>query len=448
MRSVRIPAARVHATLSRKMLAEGYDLVLDLEKSEGVRLRDARKGRTFLDFFSFFASSPVGINHPGLHEKAFERELLAAARHKPSNSDVYTAGMARFVEVFSRVAIPKEFPHLFVVEGGALGVENALKAAFDWKVRKNLARGKGEKGSQIVHFRQAFHGRSGYTLSLTNTADPRKTQYFPKFPWPRIENPKLSFPVTPEVLKSVIAAEARAAGQIKEAFAKNPDDIAAIIIEPIQAEGGDNHFRPEFLATLRVLADENEAMLVFDEVQTGIGITGKMWAYRHFGVTPDLICFGKKVQMGGFLAGKRIDEVADNVFRMKSRINSTWGGNLADMVRAARLFEIIRDEKLVENAAATGRHLLARIDGLCHEFPDAAGNPRGRGLMCAFDLADGTAREAVRAAAYRHGLLILPCGERSLRFRPPLTIRPAEIDEGMEILRTAVRAARPKKAGR
>lgn len=441
MSPVRIPPSRVHSTLARKMLIERDALVLDLDRSRGARLYDSRARRWYLDFFSFFASSPVGLNHPGLREKGFEKELLRAARHKPSNSDVYTPEMARFVAVFSEVAIPKGFPHLFVVEGGTLGVENALKAAFDWKVRKNLARGKGEKGTQVVHFRQAFHGRSGYTLSLTNTADPRKTQYFPKFPWPRVENPKLSFPPAPERLKATIAAEARAVRQIEQAFADHPDDIAAILIEPIQAEGGDNHFRPEFLAALRRLADEHEAMLVFDEVQTGIGLTGKMWAFQHFGAVPDLVAFGKKVQMGGFLAGPRVDEVRENVFAVRSRINSTWGGNLADMVRAARLFEIIRDERLVENAARVGRRLLTRIEALCRDLPDLAANPRGRGLMCAFDLADTEARDATRLAAARLGLLILPCGEKSLRFRPPLTITAAEIDEGMEILGKAVRQA-------
>src|SRR5574341_1231379 len=131
------------------------------------------------------------------------------------------------------------------VEGGALRVENALKAAFDWKVRRKRAKGiRGEKGQQVIHFRQAFHGRTGYTLSLTNT-DPRKTDFFPKFPWPRIENPGLRFPVTPEGERSTVAAEARALDQIQESFARNPDDIAAILIEPIQAEGGDIHFRPE-----------------------------------------------------------------------------------------------------------------------------------------------------------------------------------------------------------
>ena len=229
---------------------------------------------------------------------------------------------------------------------------NALKTAFDWKVRKNLAAGKGERGSQIIHFRQAFHGRSGYTLSLTNT-EPMKVAYFPKFDWPRIENPYIRFPEA-EHLAETEAAEARAIAAIEAAVAANPDDIAGLIIEPIQGEGGDLHFRGEFLRELRRLADEHEFLLIFDEVQTGVGMTGRMWCHQHFGVEPDVLVFGKKTQVCGILASRRMDEVEDNVFRLPSRINSTFGGNLVDMVRFGRYLEIIEEEDLVGNAARVG----------------------------------------------------------------------------------------------
>jgi len=136
------------------------------------------------------------------------------------------------------VAMPATLPHAFFIEGGALAVENTLKAAFDWKIRKNRTRGyREERGRQIVHFRQAFHGRSGYTLSLTNT-DPVKTDLFPKFAWPRVLNPAVRYPLNEENLARVIADEETSIGQIKQAFNENKDDIAAIIIEAIQGEGG------------------------------------------------------------------------------------------------------------------------------------------------------------------------------------------------------------------
>jgi L-lysine 6-transaminase len=344
------------------------------------------------------------------------------------------------VETFARHAMPAHMKHVFFIEGGALGVENALKTAFDWKVRRNRARGvPGERGSQVVHFREAFHGRTGYTLSLTNT-DPTKTDYFPKFRWPRIDNPKLRFPATPESLEDVLEAEERAIEQIRRAFADNPDDIAAILIEPIQAEGGDNHFRAEFLQALERLADENECFFVVDEVQTGVGLTGRMWAHEHFGLRPDAMAFGKKAQVCGFTAGPKVDREPENVFRVSSRINSTWGGGLTDMVRFGRFLEIIAEERLIENARLVGEHLLRGLRELERELGGRLSGARGRGLMIAFDLPTPELRSKAHEQIVGNGLLLLPCGTRSIRFRPPLNLSAAEADAGLEILRRTLKA--------
>ncbi|MBI5647907.1 MAG: L-lysine 6-transaminase [Ignavibacteriae bacterium] len=433
-----IAPSDVHNSLRRHLLVDGFDIVVDLQNSSGSRIRDAVTGREYLDFFTFFASSPVGLNHPAMLTEAFRDEILHAAINKPSNSDVYTVEMASFVDTFSRVAIPQALQHAFFVEGGALAVENALKTAFDWKVQKNFARGiTDERGHMILHFLQAFHGRSGYTMSLTNT-DPTKIRHYPKFrDWPRVSNPAIRFPLENENLTAVIELEKQSLSQIKAAFTAHPRDIAAIIIEPIQGEGGDNHFRPEFLQALRVLADENEALLIFDEVQTGIGITGRMWAHEYF-VEPDILVFGKKMQVCGILAGKRIDEVPTNVFRVSSRINSTWGGNLVDMVRARKYLEIIESDRLVENADTCGRYLLGRLHELQAEFPQYLSNARGRGLFCAIDFATPDMRDAVRNDCYNRGLIILGCGESALRFRPALNIDAATLDEGLDILRSSI----------
>jgi L-lysine 6-transaminase len=426
--------ADVHGTLKKHMLVDGLDLVFDLKRSQGSYIYDSRNGRRFLDFFSFFATQPVGLNHPRMVEPAFKEKMAEVAIHNPTNSDVYTVEMAEFVDTFDRVAIPQELPYLFLVAGGSVAVENALKTAFDWKVRKNLARGRGEKGSLVLHFREAFHGRTGYSISMTNTADPRKTMYFPKFDWPRIDNPKLRFPVA-QNLDQVIAAERQAVRQIEKALEDHPHEIAALIIEPIQGEGGDNHFRPEFLRKLRELADEHEFLYIVDEVQTGVGLTGKMWAYQHFGFTPDVLAFGKKTQVCGILAGRRIDEVEKNVFHESTRINSTWGGNLADMVRFGRYLEIIEEEKLVERSRRVGGLLLAELEKLQAEYPERVSNARGRGLMCAFDLPDTETRDRFRKLAFESGMLVLGCGIRSIRFRPTLSAGDEEVEQGISILR-------------
>jgi L-lysine 6-transaminase len=428
----------VHDVLKNYLIADGFPIVFDLERSHGSWVVDANTGAEYLDFYSFFASLPLGFRHKTFDVPEHRRKLLAAAMLKPANSDADTAEMASFVQTFSKHAMPAPFQHLFFIDGGALAIENALKVAFDWKVRKNLAAGRGELGTQVAHFRQAFHGRTGYTMSLTNTL-PVKTAYFPKFTWPRITNPKLRFPVTPEETARVAAEERKAIQELEQAFDAHPHDIAAIIIEPIQGEGGDNHFRGEFLKELRAIADRRDALLIFDEVQCGFGVTGRFWAWQHFGVVPDIVCFGKKSQVCGLMAGPRVDEVKDNVFRVSSRINSTWGGNLADMVRCEIILEAMAQEKLVEHAAVVGEHLQQRLRELQQEFPDKVSNARGRGLLCAIDLPDTASRNAVLKAAREQKLLILACGEASLRMRPALTVSKAEVDEAHQRLRRALR---------
>jgi len=429
-----VSSTDLHEELKKYMLVDGYDFVLDIENSKGSFCIDQRNGKKYTDFFTGFASMPIGMNHPKMTDPEFIAYLGETALNKPANSDIYTEAMASFVKTFFKVAVPKEFKYSFYVSGGALAVENALKTAFDWKVRKNIAKGlKEEKGHQIIHFKDAFHGRTGYTMSLTNT-DPNKVKYFPKFDWPRVTNPTITYPLNEENLKNVIALEEQSVSEIKKAFADNPDDIAAIIIEPIQGEGGDNHFRTEFMQALRQICDEHEALLIFDEVQSGVGITGKWWAYQHSGVTPDILSFGKKMQVCGILATDRIDDVADNVFHTSSRINSTWGGNLIDMVRSTRYLEIIEEENMVENAANMGKVLIRRMEEMEKEFPKLVSAVRGKGLFCAFNMSDAGVRTDLINKCYESGLLILSCGKTAVRFRPPLNINEKDLNNGLDIV--------------
>jgi L-lysine 6-transaminase len=430
---------KVHETIAAHMLADGFDFVLDLEKSKGTYLYDSRGGKQYLDLFTCFASSPVGYNHPRVATPDFIEKLGRVAVNKPSNSDLYTTEMAEFVNVFSELAATPEMKNLFFISGGALAVENALKTEFDWKIRKNLEKGVNTHdtpealllGTRVIHFEQCFHGRSGYTLSLTNTFDPRKTQYFPKFDWPRVLNPKIILPLEGENLERVKGAEQQAISQIETALGEYPDDIAAMIIEPIQGEGGDNHFRPEFLKALRRICDENDIILIFDEIQTGMGMTGTMWACQQLGVIPDILSFGKKTQVCGIMVTDRIKEVRDNVFEVSSRINSTWGGNLVDMVRCQRYLDIIDDENLIENAAAMGKRLLEGLASIAEASGGKLSNARGRGLMCAVDLPTTEARGQFLATMRDHGTIALPCGSVTVRVRPPLNISPAEVDQAI-----------------
>jgi len=436
-----VNARDVRPILARSILTDGLDLVLDLDRSSGCYLVDARDGRSYLDMFTFFASAALGMNHRALaDDREFLAELARAAVNKPSNSDVYSVPMARFVDTFVRVLGDPALPHLFFVDGGALAVENALKAAFDWKSRHNEARGIDPAlGSRVLHLRGAFHGRSGYTLSLTNT-DPLKVARFPKFDWPRVDAPYLRPGWDAQAMDAV---EAESLRQARAAFEAHPHDVACFIAEPIQGEGGDRHFRPQFFTAMRALCDEFDALLVADEVQTGCGITGTAWAYQQLGMEPDIVAFGKKTQVCGIMAGRRVDEIADNVFAVSSRINSTWGGSLVDMVRARRILEVVEADGLFDNAAEVGRYLRVSLEALTREFPGVVLDVRGRGLMCAFSLPDTQARDALLAALWRRGVIMLGSGAYSVRFRPALTVSEAAIDAALSAVRTAVREVRP-----
>ncbi len=437
MYNLSVSPSDVQSVLEKHIHADGFDLTFDMEKSSGVYIYDAKHNRTLLDFFTCFASVPLGYNHPKMvNDEAFKKNLMLAALTNPSNSDIYTTQYAQFVKTFDRIGIPDYLPHAFFISGGALAIENAIKVAMDWKVQKNFAKGHTtEKGHQVIHFEHAFHGRSGYTMSLTNTS-PEKTRWYAQFKWPRITTPIIHFPETEESKADLLQREAQSIAQIKAAFASNPEDICAIIIEPIQSEGGDNHVRKEFLEALRLLADENEVMLIYDEIQTGVGITGKFWCHEHFGpkARPDILAFGKKMQVCGILAGKKVDEVETNVFRVASRINSTWGGSLVDMVRATRILEIIEEDQLCDNAAAVGTYLQQQLTNVAQQY-DMISNVRGKGLLTSFDFQNREQRDNFIKTGLQNEVMFLGCSNQTIRFRPALTMDKQHIDKGIEVMK-------------
>jgi L-lysine 6-transaminase len=444
-----VTPGEVFPAIEKYMLRDGYDIVIDMEKSKGSHVIDARNGDDWLDFYTFFASAPFGMNHKSLDNDEFKEKIFRAAINKVANSDIYTLEMGEFVKTFGEIARPEGFNHLFFVDYGTLAVENAFKVAMDWKVQKLISKGKitageavaGTKGTKIIHFNEAFHGRGGYTLSVTNTADPNKFQRFAKFTdWPRVINPKITFPLERN-LQIVEWLEEQAIKQINKAIADDPDGHCAIIIETIQGEGGDNHFRTEFFKKLKEICDQNEMMLIFDEVQCGMGITGKMWAWQYQ-IAPDIFSFGKKAQICGIAVGPKVDEVENNCFKVSSRINSTWGGTVVDMVRATKYLEVYRDEKILDYVSGkAGPALIKGLEKLRDEFPEYIENVRGKGLMCAYDIKTAELRSKFLAECAKRHMLILPCGTKTVRFRPALNVPMEDIERGIEISREAAKSA-------
>ena len=437
---VRMRPDEVHSSLSRNILADGFELVVDLDRSHGCRIHDSRRDREILDMFSCFATMPIGWNHPEL--VAQEARLGRTAVNNITNSDLYSVEMAEAIETIGRLARPDHFPHMFFIAGGALGVENCLKAAMDWKqqdrTRKGMPGDDDHPQVSIAHLEEAFHGRSGYTLSLTNT-DPIKTDRFVKFDWPRITNPTIHFPIDETESARLDEVEAQSLEQLRQAAEADPDSIAGVIVEPIQGEGGDNHFRDSYLRDLQRTTHDIGALFIVDEVQTGMGLTGSMWAYEQMGIEPDLLAFGKKMQVCGMMGGPRLLENEDNVFTSSGRINSTWGGNLIDMVRSSICLEVIEKERLVDNAHRMGEELLAGLGELAghHEM---VSNVRGRGLFTAFTLPSSQLRDTFHSLALEADLLTLKSGTRSIRLRPSLNISADEVAEALGIFEQTAKA--------
>jgi len=397
-----------YQTLSKYILTDEKNITIDLEKSHGSWLVD-EAGKTRLDLFSQYASQPLGWNHPEV--QAQKERLYQVVEHNVANPDFYTKQYAQFVETFARFT--PDFKHYFFISGGTLGVENALKAAFDYRMKKNKWNEDKVNDLDVIHFKNSFHGRSGYGLSLTNTT-PDKISGFPKFNWTRFEIPNNN-------------NEDEILDKIQKKLNKNLN-TACIIAETIQGEGGDYHFSKHFMKGLRRLAWAYDIMLILDEVQCGMGITGKTWAYEHLDIKPDLISFGKKVQVCGCAATKQIDEVRDNVFTTKSRISSTWGGNLVDMVRSTIFMEIIEKNSLIANAESTGTYFQDKLKNLGLE------NLRGKGLMIAFDLENKIARDNF-IKKISDEAVVIKCGEKSVRLRPHLTFGKVEADIATDLIK-------------
>ncbi len=428
----------------------------DIWNSHGSYLKDI-SGEEYLDFNGFFACSPVRFDHPDLREKSFLEKISHAAIYRPTLSDFWTKEFAEFVETFRNIAAPPYMHHFFFIDGGALAVENALKAAFDWKVRLNMLKGKIKKdpqeekqplGTKVIHFENSFHGRSGYTMSITHTCDPRKYKYFPKFDWFKVEPPVLTFDNQGNVVneKEVTQDLEKALQILKTILKKHGDDIAAIIIEPIQCEGGDRYIPAELFKHLKELSEENDVLLIYDEIQTGFGTTGKMWAHEYFGkeALPDLITFSKKAQTGGVMANhEKLSRIKEHVFgnkeESKSRLNSTWGGNIVDMIRCAEYLKIIKKENLLENARTMGKYLLQSIQNFCQENNQLLGHPRGKGLLAGFDVIHEQHTHGELCSLFKQEhLLCLSCGKKTVRLRPHLDITKDEIDDGLQRMRKAL----------
>ena len=371
------------------------------ERGEGAWLFDS-EGKRYLDFLSGIAVCSVGHAHPVM-VKALQRQ--AAELIHVSNLYL-TAPQARLAR---RLVELSDFERVFFCNSGAEANEAAIKLA-----RKFGRTTGGDSKTGIVTARGSFHGRT--LAAVTATGQPKYSEPFAPLP--------AGFAYVP--YNDVDALRA----------AVGPD-TCAILLEPIQGEGGIHPATPEYLAAARELADRHGALLIMDEVQTGMGRTGKLWAYQRYGVIPDVLTSAKGLG-GGVPIGACLARGAAADVLVPGDHGSTFAGNPLSAAAANAVLDILADERLCDNALRTGESLARALRALGERHPDTLGEPRGMGLMVGVAVKRPVAR-AIVAAALRHGLVINATSDDTLRLLPPLTIGPEEVDEAVARLDKAIR---------
>jgi L-lysine 6-transaminase len=382
-----------------------YYEVVDTDQSSGSHMVTI-DGKKIIDFYSYFASGAIGHNHPVFGTVDWNK----TGPHKPAHSDVLTRQYKECIAALAKVA-PEGLTCISHINAtGARAVESAIKACFHHR----------PWATKVLSAKGAFHGRTLATLSATHSKLEQKFG-FPSFRWPTFK-----FPVFKENDEAGnMQRVEKSLKQIEKVLKKGR--LACVIAEPIQGEGGDRHAPVAFWKGLRELTYKYNVPLVLDEVQTGFGMTGKMWAHEYFGIAPDIVVFSKKSHVSGYFCVPSL-HVAES-----GRINSTTGGDLNDMVRTILIIETILKENLLENVKKMGAYLKGKLLGLQENFSTYVSNVRGEGLMLAFDLPTPEARDMLHSKLLENGLLALKSGTRSIRFRPYLDVKQETIDQAMQI---------------
>lgn len=448
---------------SKQLLKEMMDiqqcgsvqLFANYEKSAGNYFADA-DGNLFLDVYTQISSLPLGYNHPALLN-AFQNDSEVRALVNRPALGVFPADdwPKKLRDVLLSVA-PPGLRHVMTMMCGACSNENAFKAAFIlYCTRKRGGRTTfteeemktallnippGAPDLSIMSFKGlnssgAFHGRTFGTLATTKSKAIHKLD-FPSFEWPVARFPEYKYPLE-EFKRENEQQDKECLAHVEEQFDKweKKRPIAGVIIEPIQAEGGDNHASPEFFQELQKICNRRGAALIIDEVQTGCGPTGKMWCHEHFNLPspPDLVTFSKKMLTGGFYFKP------EYLTPQPLRIFNTWMGDPSKLVMLEQVIKVIKTEKLLQLVEETGKVLKSGLHSLETEFPFMMNSVRGRGTFLAFDVATPELQDKIVQTLKQNGVLGGSCGIRTIRLRPALIFEPKHAELFLEILRKTLR---------
>ena len=368
-------------------------------KGKGCYFQDL-DGNTFLDFASQIASNPLGYNHPDMLKvlKSFKNTPI-----KVAGQDFLPKEHQDLIDELIKIS-PRGLNSAFLINSGAEAVENAMKTAFYNKPTAKFA----------ISFESSFHGRTLGALSATNSKSVQKGHY-PTIPFRRLPYNKKAG----KRLRRILESEA------------SPEDIAFVIMEPVQGEGGYRIPPRNMVREIRKITNKNKIFLISDEVQAGIGRTGKWWAMENFNIKPDIISSAKALQVGATIANKKLKP-------KPGAISSTWGGgHLLDLAMGLQTIKTIKKYNLLKKNIKHGKYLVKRLYELHDKHPQIR-DPRGLGLMCAFDVPTQKQRDDLVIEMLKHGLVTVGCGHRTIRLIPPYIISEKEIDQAIQIIHKSI----------
>lgn len=394
-----------------------FGIKIDFEKSHGSYLFDKVTNREYLDFFSMYSSVPLGYNHPVFLSQAFREEVLRIVTVKIANCEMLADESTEFNHEFSSYVGKGKFEYFHYCYTGAMAVEAAIKTAIDYKKAQQ---------PKVISFKENFHGIYGYGGWVTTRTDPsnRRLEGFPRFFWPQMDNPVITYEKG-KPQKNLDKVN-EVLGGIEQILEKEAADIAAILVEPIQCTHGERYFAPEFFRGVRALADQYDVPLIFDEIQTGFGSSGKVWYFEHLDIEPDIVTFGKKAQLSGIMVKRKFA----NIFDTPNRLEATWDAGLIDMVRCKYILRTYQKDDILDNVNKMGKLLLDGLAGM-----KQLENTRGTGLLIAFDFDSKEQRDKFFNGLRSEGLICNPTLDQTIRFRPNLNVSSDEVNHALEIIR-------------
>ncbi|KAL9956103.1 hypothetical protein ACROYT_G037530 [Oculina patagonica] len=422
--------------LSQMQLTKGMSYFADFEKSRGNFIVDA-DGNVLLDVFQQIASMPLGYNHPALIKALQDPKNMSSFVNRAALGLYPPVSFLQDLKDALISVAPPGLPEVTTMACGTCSVENAFKLTFMNFMSKQRGdpeptiddldscmknKVPGTPPLSILAFEKGFHGRTLGALSTTRSKAMARVD-IPVFDWPKAPFPYLKYPLEKHEIENK-AEEERCLEMARQAIISSNNagkPVAGIIVEPIQAEGGDNHASADFFKSLQKIAKEFDALLIVDEVQTGCGSTGKFWAHQHWGLDepPDIVTFSKKMLIGGFYHKPEV-RVAQPM-----RIFNTWMGDQSKLVLLKEVVKVIQEEGLLQRVQETGKVLLHGLENIQEKYPVLFSRARGVGTFCAIDCADASVRAEFLSRMKSSGVEMGGgCGEASIRFRPSLTFSP------------------------